>query len=54
VELKKLVTELDEFNLNYKENKKIALKEESFSKLIKFQQENSSKFSSIIIMINEK
>lgn len=54
VELRELVTELDEFNSNYNENKKLALKEESFSKLIKFQQENSSKFSSIIIMINEK
>lgn len=54
VELRELVTELDEFNSNYNENRKLALKEESFSKLIKFQQENSSKFSSIIIMINEK
>jgi hypothetical protein len=54
VELRELVTELDEFNSNYNGNKKLALKEESFSKLIKFQQENSSKFSSIIIMINEK
>lgn len=54
VELRNLVTELEEFNLSYNENKKLDLEEESFSKLIKFQQANSSKFSSIIIMINEK
>lgn len=54
MELRELVTELDEFNSSYNKNRKLALKEESFSKLIKFQQENSSKFSSIIIKINEK
>lgn len=54
VELRDLVTELDEFNSSYNENKKLDLKEESFSKLIKFQQANSSKFISMIIAINEK
>jgi len=54
IELRDLVTELDEFNSNYKENKQLKLESQSLRELIKFQQENNSKFNEIIIKINDK
>lgn len=53
VELRKVITEFDEFILNYKENKCFKLKDKSIQELIKFQQNNSSKFNSLIIKIND-
>jgi hypothetical protein len=54
IELRNIVTEQKEFNENYKDNKLISLKESSRRELIKFQQENNSKFNSLILEINEK
>lgn len=54
VDLRELVTELEEFNLNFKDNKVITLKESSLRELIKFQQTNNSRFNSLIITINDK
>jgi len=54
VELRMLVTEFDEFVSSYKTNSEIKLKEESLSKIIKFQQNNNGIFNKIIIKINDK
>ncbi len=54
VELRELVTDLKEFNENYKDNKPIVLDSNSEKELIQFQQNNSSKFNDLIIKINDK
>ena len=54
LQLKKIVTEFEEFNSNYKENNCFELTEKSLREIVKFQQENNSKFNYIIIKINEK
>tara|TARA_R110002167_G_scaffold71696_9_gene202210 strand:+ start:7667 stop:8161 length:495 start_codon:yes stop_codon:yes gene_type:complete len=54
IELRNLVTEQEEFNENYKENKNIKLRESSFRDLLIFQQENNSKFNKLIIDVNDK
>lgn len=54
VELRELVTEFEEFNLNYKDNKVISLQESSLRELIQFQQNNHSKFNALILEINDK
>lgn len=53
VELRNIVTEQEEFTDNFKNNECISLKESSFKELLKFQQENNSKFNELIIEIND-
>ena len=54
LKLKKIVTEFEEFNSNYKENKCFELTEKSLKEIVKFQQENNYKFNYVILKINEK
>ena len=54
VELRNLVTEFEEFIANHKENKDVKLGDNSLEDLIKFKQNNDSKFISLIVRINEK
>ena len=54
VELRNMVTEQEEFNDNFKENKCFPLKESSLKELLQFQQNNNSKFNELIIEINDK
>ena len=53
VELRSIVTGLNEFNSNYKGNKKIKLQEDSKSELIKFQQKHNQIFNDLIMKIND-
>ena len=54
IELRNFVTDLEEFKSSYKDNEMVVLKEESMVELMKFHRNNNSKFSSLIIKINEK
>jgi len=54
IELRNFVTDLEEFESNYKKDNYIQLSSKSQGELIQFQQDNNSKFSSLIIKINEK
>lgn len=54
VELRNIITEKDEFNENFKENKAVKLSESSLRDLIIFQQKNNSKFNDLIINVNDK
>lgn len=54
MELRELVTELKEFNANFKNNDSLRLNENSLKEIIKFQQDYNSRFNSLIIQINDK
>jgi len=54
IELRNFVTDLEEFKSSYKDNEMVVLKEGSMVELMKFHRNNNSKFSSLIIKINEK
>ena len=52
IEIRNLVTNIEEFNNNYKDNELIELDNESLNKLILFQQNNYCKFNKTIVKIN--
>mgnify|MGYP006446217159 CR=1 FL=1 len=53
IEIRYLITNLEEFNNNYRNNEKIELSNESLNQLIFFQQRNYNKFNKTIIKIND-
>lgn len=53
INLRSTVTELEEFIGSYKQNNNFKLDSDSLDKIIKFQQENYSKFNKLIVEIND-
>lgn len=54
IDLKKMVTEFDEYIYNFRENDDLILESDSLQKIIKFRQQNFGTFNSLIISINDK
>ena len=53
IHLRQIVTEFPEFEENYKANKQFILKDDSKSKIIKFQQDYNGIFNILIMEIND-